>query len=121
MEEVIMDTFTETGVPEFRLGAANRLVRGGIGAAALLAIFFTPGLTAGWLFILAFVNFYASMTAILGFDFVGATITVIAGEREEHPEPPRPAVEQQLRLVRPPQTVRPDARPVMEAEYRKAA
>jgi hypothetical protein len=115
-----MDAITETGHPEFRLGNTNRLMRGSIGAAALAAIFFTPGLTAGSLFILALVNFYASMTAILGFDFVGATITIIGGQRDVQPEPPRPAVEQQLRIVRK-QPVEPPARPAEEVEYRKAA
>jgi hypothetical protein len=82
-EDFIMSTSHQTQV---ELGTTNRTIRGLIGAGALVAIFSVPGLTAGWLFTLALVNAYASMTAILGFDFVGATITVISSQHQREGE-----------------------------------
>lgn len=76
---------TYTGI---ELSTTSRAVRGIIGAGSLMAIFFmpsAPGLTAGWLFGLAVINSYASMTAILGFDFIEATVRVIGEGREEQP------------------------------------
>jgi hypothetical protein len=78
-----MSTSHQTQV---ELGSVNRAIRGLIGAGALLAIVSVPGLTAGWLFTLALVNAYSSMTAILGIDFVGATITVISSQRQRQGE-----------------------------------
>ncbi len=98
-----MSTITYSEQSEVNLGVANRAIRGIIGAGALLAIFSVPGLTAGWLFTLALVNCYASLTAILGFDFVGATVSVI-GRQEQH----------QAEVVELP-------RRSEEVEYRKAA
>ena len=62
------------------LPASGRALRGVIGAGALLMLFFAspaPDLTAAWVFGLAMVGFYASMTAALGFDFVEAAVKVI--------------------------------------------
>lgn len=96
------------------LSTPHRALRGVIGAGTLLAIFLLPGLTAGWLFALALVHCYASLTAILGFDFVDAVIAIIGDWAVEQPEPPRPAVEsaQVIELPR---------RVSDKVEYRKAA
>ncbi len=96
------------------LSTLHRALRGAVGAGALMAIFFIPELTAGALFTLALVNCYASLTAILGFDFVGAMITVIGGRSVEQPEPPRPAIEL-AQIIELPRRVN------EEVEYRKAA
>lgn len=81
-----MNTITHSEQSEIDLGVANRVIRGIIGAGALLAIFSMPGLTAGWLFTLTLVNCYASLTAILGFDFVGAVASVTSRQEQRQAE-----------------------------------
>ena len=44
---------TEYAIPEFELGNARRFIRGIIGAAAILAVLLVPGMSEGWLFLLA--------------------------------------------------------------------
>jgi hypothetical protein len=69
------------------LGNARRCVRGAVGAAALLAILLIPSLSATWLFVLAMIGAYQSLTAILNADLIygvfnpGATVS--ASSREE--------------------------------------
>jgi uncharacterized membrane protein len=59
-------------IPHWELGNIRRYIRGVIGAAALFAILLVPGLSAGWLFVLAIIGAYESMTAILNADLVYA-------------------------------------------------
>jgi hypothetical protein len=80
-----MSTITYSEHTEPQLGTTNRVIRGIIGAGALVAIFSSPGLTAGWLFALALVNCYASLTAILGIDFVEAMASVTRKQDEQRP------------------------------------
>ena len=56
--------------PVWALGTTRRCVRGVIGAAAITAILLVPGLNESWLFVLAIVGAYESLTAILDADLV---------------------------------------------------
>lgn len=78
-----MSTTVYSQHSDMTLGPVSRTIRGVIGAGALAAIFFAPGLTAGWLFTLALVNCYASLTAILGIDFVQAMAAVTRTEQRQ--------------------------------------
>jgi hypothetical protein len=60
----------EDAIPNWELGNARRCMRGIIGAAAILALLLIPGLNEGWLFLLAIIGAYESMTAILNADLV---------------------------------------------------
>lgn len=57
-------------IPNWVLGSVRRCVRGTIGAAALLGVLLIPSLSEGWLFVLAMIGGYESLTAILDADLV---------------------------------------------------
>ncbi|MEJ2553728.1 MAG: hypothetical protein P8164_08615 [Gammaproteobacteria bacterium] len=57
-------------IPDWTLGTTRRCVRGAIGAAAITAILLVPGLNEAWLFLLAMIGAYESLTAILDADLV---------------------------------------------------
>jgi len=71
-------------IPNWELGNARRCMRGIVGVVAILALLLVPGLNTGWLFVLAIIGAYESMTAILNADLVyGVLYIVFNGMQEE--------------------------------------
>jgi len=68
----------EYTVLNWELGTTRRFIRGVIGAGAILALLLVPGLNTGWLFVLAIIGAYESMTAILNADLVYGVVYVLA-------------------------------------------
>ena len=64
-----MNTNGDT-IPNFELGNARRCMRGIVGAVAILVLLLVPGLNPGWLFVLAIIGAYESITAMLNADLV---------------------------------------------------
>jgi uncharacterized membrane protein len=58
----------EDAILNWELGNTRRYVRGIIGTAALMAVLLIPSLSEGWLFLLAMIGAYESMTAIVNTD-----------------------------------------------------
>ena len=68
----------EDTVLNWELGTARRCIRGVIGAGAILVLLLVPGLNTGWLFVLAIIGAYESMTAILNADLVYGVVNLVA-------------------------------------------
>jgi len=64
-------------IPNFELGNARRCLRGIVGTSAILALLLVPGLNPGWLFVLAIIGAYESMTAILNADLVYGVLSLV--------------------------------------------
>jgi hypothetical protein len=81
-----MNTNGDT-IPNFELGNARRCMRGIVGAVAIMALLLVPGLNPGWLFVLAIIGAYESMTAILNADLVYGVfylaVSAVQGERRK--------------------------------------
>lgn len=80
-----MNTY-EHAVPNWELGTARRWLRGSIGAASLFAILLVPHLSAAWLFVLAMIGAYQSLTAILNADLIYAVVSPDASVPAEKSE-----------------------------------
>jgi hypothetical protein len=80
-----MNTY-EHSIPNWELGAARRWLRGIIGAASLFAILLIPNLSAAWLFVLAMIGGYQSLTAILNADLIYAVVSPDASAPVERSE-----------------------------------
>jgi len=61
----------------WELSNSQRYVRGMISAATLLAVLLMPGLSEGWLFVLAIIGAYEGMTAILNVDLVYGVLSLV--------------------------------------------
>lgn len=59
----------------WNLSFTNRALRAVIGLGTILSALMIPGLSEGWIFVLAMIGFYASQTAILNTDLVYAFFT----------------------------------------------
>lgn len=72
----------EYTIPDLALGGARRCIRGIIGGVAIAAILLLPGLNEAWLFLLAMIGAYESLTAILDADLIyGVLYLMISGVR----------------------------------------
>ena len=63
--------------PNWELSNSQRYVRGIIGAATLTAVLLVPGLSEGWLFLLAIIGAYEGMTAIFNADLVYGVLSLV--------------------------------------------
>lgn len=96
---------SEEVIPGWVLGTARRCIRGIVGAAALLAVLLIPSLSEAWLFALAVIGGYQSLTAILNADLIygvfnpGATVPVNKLRREADATTTEPLVTRDEQLA----------------------
>jgi len=64
-------------IPNWELSNSQRYVRGIISAATILAVLLIPGLSEGWLFLLAIIGAYEGMTAMLNADLVYGVLSLV--------------------------------------------